>query len=599
MLSLYQVDAFAKEKFKGNPAAVCPLDNWLDDKALQDIASEINLSETAFIVNNGDDSYHLRWFTPAMEVRLCGHATLASAHVLFKHLNFQGDKLKFTTQRAGDLTVSQKGDGYQMDFPSDNYEPINLEGIESIVGQKVVDSYKGTDDYMIILENEEAVRNAQPNIQAIKELPIRALIITARGNDVDFVSRVFVPSCDIDEDPVTGSAHTLMTPYWSNVLEKEVLTARQVSKRSGDLVCELKGDRVSHFRKSSNSYNRKSIMNLKNLNFNGLYLIALIGILVNIGCNNSPSPTNADENLEPALSQLNKAISEDSTDHTLYFARAEWFYNQLEYELAVNDLRRAIELDSNVPEYYHLLSDTYMDNYRSKEALEIMTMAADQFGDRIPTLLKLSETQYLLKQYEPSLFTVAKILTIDSEHPEAYFMMGLNFRAIDEIEKAINAFQTATELNPELVDAWLILGKLFENRNNDLAIQYYEAAINVNPEMPEAYHSKAFYLQNNDRIPEAIEVYKQINSIDRYYMDAYLNAGILYLELDSLEQAYDQFNIMVNLKSQYFIGHYYRGVVNEAMGNLESAQTDYQNCLNIKPDYSKALIAMKRIKSNS
>ena len=314
-------------------------------------------------------------------------------------------------------------------------------------------------------------------------------------------------------------------------------------------------------------------------------------------CNQDKGQMAKSSSLEPALDQLNQAIAKDSTDHSLYFARGEWYYNNEEFELAINDLEHAIDLNAGVPEYYHLLSDTYMDNYRSKEALEVMVKAGDQFGDRIPTLLKLSETQYLLKQYEPSLFTIAKVMTIDSEHPEAYFMMGLNFRALDEVEKAINAFQTATELNPELVDAWLILGKLFENQNNDLALQYYEAAINVNPDMPETWHSKAFYLQNNGRIPEAINVYKQINSIDRYYMDAYLNAGILYLELDSLEQALDQFNIMVNLKSQNFIGHYYRGVANEALGNIEAARTDYQNTLNLKPDYSKASIALKRLES--
>ncbi|NNE26408.1 MAG: tetratricopeptide repeat protein [Saprospiraceae bacterium] len=328
-----------------------------------------------------------------------------------------------------------------------------------------------------------------------------------------------------------------------------------------------------------------------------LFPIAVFCLMWLVACNEGQKQSNQNDGLEPALSQLNQGIAIDSTDHTLYFARGEWYYKQQEYELAINDLERAIDLDPNIPEYYHLLSDTYMDNYRSKEAMEVMVKAGDQFGERIPTLLKLSETQYILKQYEPSLFTVAKILTIDNEHPEAYFMMGLNFRALDEVEKAINAFQTATELNPELVDAWLILGKLFENRNNDLALQYYEAAINVNPDMPETWHSKAFFLQNNGRIEDAIEVYRQINTIDRYYMDAYLNAGILYLEIDSLQPAYEQFNIMINLKSQNFIGHYYRGIVNEAMGNIEAAKTDFQNTLNLKPDYAKAQIALKRLES--
>ncbi|NNE26407.1 MAG: PhzF family phenazine biosynthesis protein [Saprospiraceae bacterium] len=244
MLPIYQVDAFTGQRFKGNPAAVCPLDGWLDDKKLQDIASEINLSETAFIVKNDDDSYHLRWFTPAREVRLCGHATLATAHVLFQHLNYGGDNLRFTTEKAGELLVAKKDAEYQMNFPVDNYLEADVPDIENIIGQQVKAVYQGTDDYMVVLDNEDAVRQAQPDIQTIKGLPVRALIITAKGDTVDFVSRVFVPSCGIDEDPVTGSAHTLMTPYWAKVFDKNKLSARQISKRSGDLKCELLGDRV-------------------------------------------------------------------------------------------------------------------------------------------------------------------------------------------------------------------------------------------------------------------------------------------------------------------------------------------------------------------
>ena len=243
MLPLYQVDAFTGERFKGNPAAVCPLEEWLDDETLQNIASEINLSETAFIVNN-KDSYHLRWFTPASEVRLCGHATLATAHVLFKHLNYNGEEIRFTTQNAGELIVSQTADGYQMNFPADNFQAVEIANIENIIGQKVLASFQGLDDYMVVLEDENAVRQSEPDINGIKSLPVRALIITARGDTLDFVSRVFVPSCDIDEDPVTGSAHTLMTPYWAEILGKTSLKARQISRRSGDVDCQLKGDRV-------------------------------------------------------------------------------------------------------------------------------------------------------------------------------------------------------------------------------------------------------------------------------------------------------------------------------------------------------------------
>lgn len=243
MNPIFQVDAFTKEKFRGNPAAVCPLNEWPDDKVLQNIASEINLSETAFIVKN-EDSYHLRWFTPAREVRLCGHATLASAHVIFKHLNFQENTIKFTTQKAGDLFVSKEDDHYIMDFPADNYEVYNSDYLEYIVDCPIMESYKGADDILIITDSESSVQNCQPDLATIRELPCRAVIISSKGNEKDFVSRVFAPSCGIDEDPVTGSAHTLMTPYWSDKLNKNELHAEQISTRRGELKCEIKGDRV-------------------------------------------------------------------------------------------------------------------------------------------------------------------------------------------------------------------------------------------------------------------------------------------------------------------------------------------------------------------
>ncbi len=243
MIPVYQVDAFANKRFSGNPAAVCPLAGWLSDEELQNIASEINLSETAFIVRN-ENGYHLRWFTPLTEVRLCGHATLASAHVVFNHLNYNEDQIVFSTEQVGNLTVSKSGDNYIMDFPADKCNYFDKDELIKTVDCPILEAYKGSDDILIITDNELSVSDCQPNLSVIKQLSCRALIVSSEGKDQDFVSRVFAPSCGIDEDPVTGSAHTLMTPYWSNKLSKNKLYAAQISKRRGELVCELKGDRV-------------------------------------------------------------------------------------------------------------------------------------------------------------------------------------------------------------------------------------------------------------------------------------------------------------------------------------------------------------------
>lgn len=244
MIPVFQVDAFASEKFKGNPAAVCPLNEWMSDDLLQKIASEINLSETAFFVKNAN-GFHLRWFTPTDEVRLCGHATLATAHVLFSHLNYELEEILFSTQKAGELKVSKNNQGYTLNFPADIPFRIDEDLCSDFIDQAVVEQHKGLDDYLLILESEEAVRKCQANFHIMKsKAGHRAVIISAQGDNKDFVSRVFAPCVGIDEDPVTGSAHTVLTPYWSRKLSKTKLNAEQVSKRTGQLQCEIKGDRV-------------------------------------------------------------------------------------------------------------------------------------------------------------------------------------------------------------------------------------------------------------------------------------------------------------------------------------------------------------------
>ena len=241
-LRQYQVDAFATRVFAGNPAAVCPLDGWLDDRLLQAIAEENNLSETAFFVPM-DSGFQLRWFTPVTEVDLCGHATLAAAHVIFTLLGYSQDVVRFAT-RSGELSVQRKDGLLAMDFPAIPPQPCAApQALIEGLGQRPLEVL-AADDYIAVLDSEAAVRAVAPDQSKLAELDLRGVIVTARGDDVDFVSRFFAPKYGIPEDPVTGSAHCELAPYWAELSERHSLRARQVSRRGGDIQCELKGDRV-------------------------------------------------------------------------------------------------------------------------------------------------------------------------------------------------------------------------------------------------------------------------------------------------------------------------------------------------------------------
>lgn len=245
-ITLYQVDAFSAKAFGGNPAAVCILDTWLTDELMQNIAEEINLSETAFCVKE-DDQYKLRWFTPKAEVRMCGHATLATGHILITELNEPSTEIVFHTA-SGELTLSKISENYyKLGLPTDEVMVVFYEDGLDKLNIDYVSVFEGTDDYLMILKDEQEVARARPDFKAISKLDKRGLIITAKGDEADFVSRCFYPALGIDEDPVTGSAHTLLTPYWSRRLSKNDLLARQLSKRGGELTCQLKGERVNIF----------------------------------------------------------------------------------------------------------------------------------------------------------------------------------------------------------------------------------------------------------------------------------------------------------------------------------------------------------------
>ncbi len=243
-IPIYQVDAFTSEVFSGNPAAVCILDSWLDDNLLQSIAAENNLSETAFLVRN-EDGFDLRWFTPRTEVALCGHATLASAFALFTCRDWSEEEIRFRTRKSGQLAVDKRNDLLEMDFPSrPTHSMIPPSGLKEALGVTPITVLGSVEDLMFVLESEKAVRDLQPDISALERLECRGIIVTSRGSQSDFVSRFFAPGVGIPEDPVTGSAHCVLVPYWSSELHKKNLHAFQLSKRGGELFCAYAGDRV-------------------------------------------------------------------------------------------------------------------------------------------------------------------------------------------------------------------------------------------------------------------------------------------------------------------------------------------------------------------
>jgi len=242
-IPIYQVDAFADKPFKGNPAAVCPLTEWISDEQMQQIAMENNLSETAFFVEN-NDRYHIRWFTPAVEINLCGHATLASAHVIFEHLGYEKEKIHFDSQ-SGELVVRRRDSFYEMNFPAWIAKEcdVKLEDVESCLVVKP-EKISASRDLIVLYKTEEQIRRLTPDFIKMMELEYNLIVATAKGDNEDFVSRVFVPKMGIPEDPVTGSAHSTLIPFWADILGKTSLKARQLSQREGYLECEMMGDRV-------------------------------------------------------------------------------------------------------------------------------------------------------------------------------------------------------------------------------------------------------------------------------------------------------------------------------------------------------------------
>lgn len=242
-IPIYQVDAFTDHVFGGNPAAICPLKEWIDADLMQKIAQENNLSETAFFVQNGY-VFDIRWFTPKLEINLAGHPTLATAWVIFNELNYPNDEIIFQSHTSGKLTVSKMDDLLTLNFPANKAKKAEIfKELSNALGKTPVELYQAR-DYLVVFEKQEDIENLGPNFHLLSKIDAHGFIVTAPGKESDFVSRFFAPFVGINEDPVTGSAHTQLIPYWAERLNQNKLSAIQLSKRIGKLQCEYLGERV-------------------------------------------------------------------------------------------------------------------------------------------------------------------------------------------------------------------------------------------------------------------------------------------------------------------------------------------------------------------
>ena len=297
------------------------------------------------------------------------------------------------------------------------------------------------------------------------------------------------------------------------------------------------------------------------------------------------------------IDEVTAKIATNPNDAGLYAKRASLYYDKDGYDEAIVDMQKALTLDSTNANYFHLLADIYMDYFKSHLAIKTLELAAERFPERIPTLLKLSEFQLITKLYPESMKTIDRILKIDPQNAEAYFMFGMNFKESGDTARAINSFQSAVEIDPDLIDAWISLGKLQAIKGNQIAGQYFDNAMRIAPENPIAIHAKADYLRDQNDLSGAIELYKKIPLIDPQYETGYYNAGLLYMELDSVEQAYQQFDLTIKASPLHIRAYFYRGLAAEYLGNIDQAKADYQQALKLAPGYERAEQALMRLEN--
>lgn len=325
--------------------------------------------------------------------------------------------------------------------------------------------------------------------------------------------------------------------------------------------------------------------------------IALLFLVMLSSCSEEPANKQApfEGTGDPTLDALTSAIIQAPDDPTLYIDRANIYYEKENFDAALEDIKQALSFDSTNAAYLHLLADVQLDYFRSFEALQTMEKVLKLYPQRIQSLLKMSEFQYLLKKYEPSIATANRVLQIDPQNADAYFMMGLNYRDMQSNPNAIQMLQKAVELNPDIIDAWITLGQLHAEANDPIALRYFDSASEIAPDNIEVLHAKAFYLMEQEQLESSIQLFKRIARIDPQYDVAHFNAGLLYLDLDSIQQAYDQFNITVKIKPTHAKAYYYRGVTLALMGKPEVARQNFEQALRFDPELEEAKQALDEV----
>ncbi|MBL7806861.1 MAG: tetratricopeptide repeat protein [Saprospiraceae bacterium] len=301
---------------------------------------------------------------------------------------------------------------------------------------------------------------------------------------------------------------------------------------------------------------------------------------------------------DPELTELTKALEQDPNNDTLLYLRASTYYKLDAFDEALADLEKAMRIDSMQPAHYHLLADVLLDYARpndSKKAIEVLKLAAQRFPDRIPTLLKLSEFQLIVKKHGDALTTLDKILQRDPQNAEAFYMAGRVALDKGDTTSAIASLQKSVRIDPENADAWFFLGRIFGNRNNTLAVQYYDNALRVDSTYLEAQEFKAVFYKKRGDYDKAFAIYRDLLLRDPDYANAYFDMGVIYLELDSLSKAYDNFNIATKVDPIFVKAYYYRGVASEKMGNKEAALADYKQASGMAPEFQDAQEAKTRL----
>jgi len=331
-----------------------------------------------------------------------------------------------------------------------------------------------------------------------------------------------------------------------------------------------------------------------------LVLVVIVGIGVYKNAKPTTSTTNdVTEQLGstgiPSIDNLTAQITKNTSDATLFAARAKAFYENEGYDNAIQDMAMAMKIDSTNADYHHQLSEIYLDYYKSRLALRTMERCVSLHPRRIKSLLYLAEIQQILKQYDASMATITRVMSIEPDNPEGFYMIGLNHILMGNKTMAIKNLQKTVDLNPDHSDAWTLLGNIFKEDNNPIAEQYFENAIESSPGDLDVLFNKASYLHNNDRLNEAARILKRIIKADKNYVDAYQSLGIIYIEKDSMQKAYENFNIAVNVNPQFGLGYYYRAYTSENLGNFKAAKADYQNVLNFQPDFERAKEGMARV----